>query len=297
MQEPKLIPGPFECPEQPDASIIIPVFNQWAYTATCLASLLKAKCNYSFEVIVVDDQSSDETAEMLAQVEGITYFRNEQNQGFVGSCNRGAEHARGEFLVLLNNDTEVTDGWLDELIHTFALEPKAGLVGSRLVYPDGKLQEAGGMIFNDASGWNYGRGDDPESPEYKYLREADYCSGACIMLKTSLFHELGALDERYSPAYYEDTDLAFRVREAGYKVMVQPCSTVIHFEGATSGTDTSSGTKRYQLINQEKFLERWRSELERQPQPVPDPHYKPDIRKASQSPKLWPDTVYRCTHA
>ncbi|MCW8925841.1 MAG: glycosyltransferase, partial [Xanthomonadales bacterium] len=276
-----VIPGPFECPDQPDASIVIPVYNQWPYTAACLASLLEARCRHSFEVIIIDDQSSDETQECLAQVEGIKYFRNEQNQGFVGSCNRGAEQARGEFLVLLNNDTEVTDDWLDELIDTFVHEPEAGLVGSRLVYPDGKLQESGGVIFNDASGWNYGRGDDPERPEYKFLREADYCSGACIMLKTRFFRELGALDERYSPAYYEDTDLAFRVREAGYKVMVQPWSSVIHFEGATSGTDTSSGTKRYQLINQEKFLKRWREVLEHQPPSIPDPYNKPAMRKAS----------------
>jgi len=273
-------PGPFGVFEQPDASIIIPVYNQWPYTAACLASLCKAKSRHSFEILIVDDQSSDETAEQLALVKGITCLRNNQNLGFVGSCNRGAKHARGEYLVLLNNDTEVTDNWLDELIDTFKSEPQAGLVGSRLVYPDGKLQESGSMIFNDASGWNYGRGDDPERPEYQYLREVDYCSGACIALKTRFFHELGGLDERYSPAYYEDTDLAFKVRKANYKVLVQPWSIVTHYEGATSGTNTSTGIKKYQLINQEKFLERWQSELELQPPPVPDPYHKPSIRKA-----------------
>jgi GT2 family glycosyltransferase len=275
-----VVPGPFVSHDQPEVSIVIPAHNQWSFTSACLTSLLKARCEHTFEVIVVDDQSSDETAGQLAQVQGIHYLRNEQNLGFVGSCNRGSEQAQGEFLVLLNNDTEVTDGWLDELIDTFQIEPQAGLVGSRLVYPDGRLQESGGIIFNDASGWNYGRGDNPEHPEYQFLREADYCSGACIILKTALFQKLGALDERYAPAYYEDTDLAFRVREAGYKVMIQPSSVVIHFEGATSGTDTSSGTKRYQLVNQQKFLDRWHDVLESQPEPVPDPYNKPAIRKA-----------------
>jgi GT2 family glycosyltransferase/glycosyltransferase involved in cell wall biosynthesis len=272
-------PGPFVVPEHPDASIVIPAHNNWAYTAACLSSLLAVRCNHTFEVIVVDDQSSDETAEKLAEIEGLTCLGNDRNLGFVGSCNRGANHARGEFLVLLNNDTQVTDGWLDELIDTFDQDANIGLVGSRLVYPDGRLQESGGIIFNDASGWNYGRDDTAELPEYQYLREADYCSGACIALKTGYFHELGGLDERYSPAYYEDTDLAFRVRESGLKVVVQPSSVVIHHEGITSGTDTSSGTKKYQLINQQKFFDRWKTELEAQPAPVADPREKPEIRK------------------
>jgi GT2 family glycosyltransferase/glycosyltransferase involved in cell wall biosynthesis len=249
------IPGPFTHFEHPDVSIVIPVYNNWAYTTACLSSLLRVKNSYSFEVIVVDDQSSDVSQERLQSIDGLVYLRNEQNLGFVASCNRGAQQARGEYLVLLNNDTQVTDGWLDELIDTFDMEPGIGMVGSRLVYPNGKQQESGGIIFNDASGWNYGREDVAERPEYHFVREVDYCSGACIALKTRYFNDLGGLDERYSPAYYEDTDLAFKVRESGKKVMLQPWSVVIHHEGVTSGTDTSSGTKRYQLINQEKFLE------------------------------------------
>jgi hypothetical protein len=182
---------------------------------------------------------------------------------------------------MLNNDTEVTPGWLDELIDTLRREPGAGLVGARLVYPDGRLQEAGGMIFHDGSGWNYGRGERADRPEYNYLREADYCSGACIALKTELFRELGGFDERYAPAYYEDTDLAFRVREAGLKVLVQPASTVIHHEGATSGTDLSSGMKQYQRINQEKFVERWRDVLDQQPEDVADKQDHRALRAAS----------------
>jgi GT2 family glycosyltransferase len=275
-------PDAFPATDQPKVSIIIPVFNQWAYTAACLSSLLEDEGKYSFEVIVVDDLSSDDTPHHLSTIKGLTNLRNEENLGFVGSCNRGARHARGEYLVLLNNDTQVTEGWLDELIDTFAREPDAGLVGSRLVYPDGSLQESGGIIFNDGSGWNYGRGKDAGDPKYHFMREADYCSGACIALKTEFFNKIGAFDERFSPAYYEDTDLAFRVRESGLKVLVQPLSVVVHFEGVTSGTDLTSGAKRYQLINQQKFVERWQSALESQPPAVPDPNIEADILHASQ---------------
>ncbi len=272
----------FDSTSHPDVSIVIPVYNQWSYTAACLRSLLVAGSKYSFEVVIVDDQSRDETASELEQMEGLRCLRNKQNLGFVGSCNRGAEHAKGKFLVLLNNDTQVTVGWLDELIGTFDREPEAGLVGARLVYPDGSLQEAGGIIFNDGSGWNYGNGVDADNPEYHFLREVDYCSGACIALKTEYFHHLGGLDDRYAPAYYEDTDLAFKVRESGMKAFVQPASIVVHYEGITSGTDVSSGTKRFQVINQQKFLERWQDELKSHPDPVNDPNDQTALRKASR---------------
>ncbi len=277
-----LAPDAFPVTEQPTVSIVIPVYNKWEYTAACLRSLLEAKGKYSFEVIVVDDQSSDETADRLAQIKGLSHLRNDKNLGFVGSCNRGARHARGEYLVLLNNDTQVLEGWLDELIDTFEREPRAGLVGARLVYPDGSLQESGGIIFRDGSGWNYGRGKDAEHPEYLFLREADYCSGACIALKTEYFLQIGAFDERYAPAYYEDTDLAFRVRESGYRVLIQPLSAVIHHEGITSGTDTTSGMKKYQVVNQKKFAQRWQTELESQPEKISNPDDIAKVHRASQ---------------
>ena len=275
-------PDSFPQHDHPAVSIVIPVYNKWEYTAACLRSLLEVKCKHSFEIIVVDDQSSDETAERLKNIQGLTQLRNEENLGIVGSCNHGAAKARGEFLVLLNNDTQVTEGWLDALIDTFDHEPDAGLVGARLIYPDGTLQESGGIVFSDGSGWNYGRNQDAENPEYHFLREADYCSGACIALKTSYFHEIGALDERYAPAYYEDTDLAFKVRESGLKVFIQPLAAVIHHEGITSGTDTSSGTKKYQPINQKKFVERWQDELKNQPEKLSNPNDSGKVRHASQ---------------
>lgn len=264
----------------PNVTVVIPVFNHIEVTAACLASVAAARCTMPFEVIVVDDASQDASAQRLATVDGLTVLRNDQNLGFVRSCNRGAAQARGEYLVLLNNDTEVTDGWLDRLLEVFALRPDAGLVGARLVYPDGRLQECGGIVFRDGSGWNYGRGDSPDRPEYQVLREVDYCSGACIALRRDWFNAQGGFDERYAPAYYEDTDLAFRIRAAGLRVYVQPACTVVHHEGVSSGTDEDSGTKRYQAVNRDTFRARWAAVLATHPERIADPNDAAAVRAA-----------------
>lgn len=273
---------PATMPEHKDplVSIVIPVYNKWAYTAACLRSLVECKTTVSFEVIVVDDQSSDETDKQLQQIKNLITLRNEKNLGFIGSCNRGAEQASGQYLVMLNNDTQVLDHWLDHLLDALKHYPDAGMVGARLIYPDGSLQEAGGMIFSDGSGWNYGRGDDANKPEYQYTREVDYCSGACLMLERNLYHQLGGFDSLYAPAYYEDTDLAFKVRQQDLKVVVAPQAVVVHHEGISSGTDITTGTKRYQEINKSKFLERWAEVLEQHPQPISDPDNLSEIHRA-----------------
>ncbi len=253
----KFLPLKFPSHEQPEASIIVPVHNKFAVTYNCLAALLFAYNHTSFEVILVDDGSSDETLGIPQLVEGITYIRNETAQGFIRSCNRGAEHARGKYIVMLNNDTEPTVRWLDELVFTFKEFADVGLAGSKLLYPDGKLQEAGGIVWNNSNPWNYGRGANPNDPRFNYSRQVDYLSGASIMLLKSVWDEVGGFGEEYCPAYFEDTDLAFKVRAAGYKTVYAPLSVVYHFEGISSGTDVSSGTKRFQEINRPKFKQKW----------------------------------------
>ena len=246
----------------PMVSIIIPVYGEIDYTLRCLASIAANPAQVAFEVIVVDDCSPDNSADILSQVNGVRLIRNEQNQGFIRSCNAGARVAQGEYLYFLNNDTEVTPGWIDELVRTFEEFPGTGFAGSKLVYPDGRLQEAGGIVWQDASAWNFGRYQDPRLPIYNYAREVDYCSGASIVVPKVLFDELGGFDENYLPAYCEDCDLALKIRDKGYRVIYQPLSTVIHFEGVTSGTDISQGTKAYQVENTKKLYERWKSRLQ-----------------------------------
>jgi len=264
----------FALPATVRASIIIPVYGKLEFTLACLSSLVKTRLPEDVEVIVVDDASKDDSGSVLPTLPGLRYHRNAANLGFVGSCNAGAAMARGEFLVFLNNDTTLTPGWLDALLGTFASHPDTGLAGAQLVYPDGRLQESGGIVFSDGSGWNFGRFEDPRHPAYTFVREADYCSGAAIALPRALFERLGGFDERYAPAYFEDTDLAMKVREAGLKVRVQPASVVVHHEGVTSGTDTGSGVKAYQVRNQQRFLERWRDVLvRRHPAPTQAAHY------------------------
>jgi GT2 family glycosyltransferase len=269
--------APFAIPRAavPVASIVVPAWNHFEHTLTCLRALAASGDATAFEVIVVDDASTDETAARMRDIEGVRCLRNTENLGFIGACNAGAAIARGDYLVFLNNDTAVQSGWLDALVGTFDTHPRAGLVGAKLVYPDGRLQEAGGIVFRDGSGWNYGRFDDPAAPAYGFVREADYCSGAAIALPRALFERLGGFDAHYAPAYYEDTDLAMKVRAEGLQVLYQPASTVVHFEGITSGTDPGSGIKAYQAANQRKFLDRWRDALATHPAP------DEDLRRAS----------------
>ncbi|SMG46602.1 glycosyltransferase [Paenibacillus aquistagni] len=242
-------------------SIIIPVYNQWEYTYSCLKSILEHTKDVSYEIIIADDVSTDETQNINDIVENITVVRDEVNRGFLLNCNNASQYAKGKYLFFLNNDTNVQPEWLTSLLDVIENDSNVGMVGSKLVYPDGRQQEAGGIIWNDASGWNYGRLDDPDKPEYNYLREVDYISGAAIMIRKSIWDQLGGFDERYVPAYFEDTDLAFEVRRLGYKVVLQPKSVVVHFEGISHGTDTSSGIKSYQVVNKEKFHDKWGLEL------------------------------------
>jgi GT2 family glycosyltransferase/glycosyltransferase involved in cell wall biosynthesis len=270
-QRPSLAPplraiGPLHletCPADrtPRVSIVIPTYGQHLHTFNCLLSLKEHTDLAQVEVIAVDDTFAQPLTDALAQTTGVHWLRNPENLGFIGSCRVGSAQARGDFVLLLNNDVQVCAGWLDALLEVFERHPDAGLAGARLVYPDGSLQEAGGIVWRDGSGWNWGRGQDPEHPHFRYLREADYCSGACLLLRRTDWLALEGFDRAYAPAYYEDTDLAMRVRARGQKVFYQPEALVIHHEGITSGTDLGQGVKKHQVINQKTFFERWRTTL------------------------------------
>lgn len=257
----------FQNHETYEVSIVIPVYNKKAYTLACLSSLTaNVSKHIRYEVIVIDNDSTDGTGAALAKIPGLVYKHNKKNMGFVDACNQGAKMAKGEYIVFLNNDTLVQKGWLESLLDTIVRD-SVGIVGSKLVYPSNKLQEAGGIVFNDASGHNYGRDSSPDDYKYNYVRDVDYCSGASIIIRKDFFFELGGFDRLYAPAYYEDTDLSFETRKAGKRVVYQPKSVIYHVEGGTAGTNPNSGFKRYQGINKVKFEKKWAKELRKQQEP------------------------------
>ncbi len=251
----------------PKVSIIIPVYNEFHYTYCCLKSILKNSGDDSYEVIIADDCSTDLTKEIKKIVENISVVTTKENVRFLLNCNNAAKHAKGKYILFLNNDTQVQDNWLSPLIELIESDDKIGMVGSKLIYPDGMLQEAGGILWKDGSAWNYGNRKNPSDPEYNYVKEADYISGAAIMIRRKLWNKIGGFDKDFAPAYYEDTDLAFEVRKHGYKVMYQPLSMVVHFEGVSNGTDIENGQKQYQQVNCQKFYDKWKNVLESEHEP------------------------------
>ncbi len=233
----------------PAASIIIPMHNKFEVTYHCLCSLLFAFNDASFEVIVVANGSSDETRELARFVRGIRVVRHEDASGFVDACNDGARLARGEFIVLLNDNTEATARWLDELIAATRNFANVGLVGAKLVYPDGRLQEAGGIVWSSGNPSPAGRGGNASDPKCNYLRPTDYLSGAALMMPRKVWEDVNGFSQEYAPGYFEDTELAMKVRQAGYHALYVPTSTIIHHESQSAGADTAgSGMKRFQHI-------------------------------------------------
>jgi O-antigen biosynthesis protein len=247
--------------DQPVLSILIPVFEQHNTTYDCIASIAAHFPNCATEIVVSDDASPTPVSTALAMIDGIRVVRQAQNQGFIKNVNAGAAACRGEYLLILNNDTIITAGAIDAMISTFHFERNVGLVGAKLLNADGSIQEAGGIVWQDGSAWNYGRGEHALDPRFNFLRDADYCSGAALMLRRELFSSLNGFDERYLPAYYEDTDLAFRIRQTGLRVVYQPFASIYHLEGVSHGKDPSTGIKAYQDVNAKKFFDRWRDTL------------------------------------
>jgi GT2 family glycosyltransferase len=247
-------------PERPVVSIIVVTLNRVEYTYECLESL-RTHADVSCELIVVDNGSTDETPELLSRLRNVTVLRNEANLGFGRACNQAADRAVGEYLLFLNNDAALTPQCISALLETAKAGPRCGAVGGRLVWPDGRLQEAGSILWDDGSAEAYGRGQDPSAPEFSYLREVDFCSGALLLVRRGLFEKLGGFDDRYAPAYYEDADLCLGIRRLGYRVLYQPGATARHHE---YGSSASGEAVELMRRNQDRFAEKWADDLKRQ---------------------------------
>lgn len=253
---------PYRSPA-PLVTLLVPVFNNIKVTLRLIQSLEQAKSNITFSLLVVDDASYDQTHQILSIDTRLNYVRNKNNIGFLGAVNRGLDFVDTPYVCLLNNDVIVHDFWIDRLVEALESDADIGAVGPKILREDGMLSEAGGLIYRDGSAANYGRGLDPARPQYNYRRAVDYISGAAVLLRTALFRDqLSGFDRRYAPAYYEDTDLAMELRRLGYRVVFEPSAVVTHTEGVSNGTTTSSGTKKYQALNQHVFSRKWRKVLD-----------------------------------
>jgi GT2 family glycosyltransferase len=249
--------------ETPRISVLIPVHNHWAITLNALRSLVAMANGTRFEVIVADDASSDATQQLGRQLPWLRVWRSEANQGFLGTCNGAAALARGELLLLLNNDVLVGDHALDRLAETFARQPEAGVVGAAMWSADGRPQEVGGIVWADGQVWNHGRNAPPEHGfALAYERQCDTVSGCALAIRRQLWQQLEGFDPRYRPAYAEDTDLCLRVRQAGKAVWVQPAARVLHLEGLSHSRSTEQGLKAHQVCNLEQLKQRWQFMLD-----------------------------------
>jgi len=215
----------------PKISIIISTYDQTDALKNNLASI-KSKTTYqNYEIIIVTN-NLDENSEMreflkTTDAQVLVY---QDKYSFGEMNNFAASNAEGEFLLFLNDDVEVqSPNWLEAFL-VLALNESTGAVGPKLLSPGGKLQDCGGIVWRDGNAWNHGRNHYPSEPKFNYVRDVDYCSGSCLLIKKIFFDKIGGFDSRFSPAYWEDTDLCFEIRKLGYQVLYQPLASLVHYE-------------------------------------------------------------------
>lgn len=274
--------------KNPDVSIIIPVFNQLKLTLECLLSIsTHLSSQVSVEIIVADDASTDETANILRHLPNIQVKTNERNLGFLRNCNGALKVARGRFVLFLNNDVQVTQGWLESLVETFKQHDQVGAVGPRILYPSGHLQEAGVAMRHDGMADMVGLGEDPGQARYKYSRRVDYCSGACLMVRTDLLKQVGGFSDEYAPSYCEDADLCLKIRSLGYYVYYNPESTIIHHLSKTTSTVNNDFKLRCVTANLVKLTDRWQEEISRNSSVRPIAFYLPQFHPIPENDFWW----------
>ena len=235
---------------QARVSVVVVLYNQAGLSLLCLQALA-ASADVDFETILVDNASSDRMPQLLDRVTGAKILRQSSNLGFLRAVNLAAEHATGEHLLLLNNDAVVEARTLAHAVARLAAEPGVAAVGGPIMLWDGHLQEAGSIIWRDGSCLGYGRGDSPDAPAYRFVRDVDYCSGALLMIRRARFEQMGRFDDVFAPAYYEESDFCVRLWEAGHRVVCDPRVRVRHFEFASdegSGRAIELQTRNRQLL-------------------------------------------------
>jgi GT2 family glycosyltransferase len=246
---------------RPDVTVVMLTYNRWDLTKEALR-LLAEMTEPRYEVVIVDNASTDGTLAALDRVEGARILRNPTNIGFGPGNNQGAAMATGRYLLLLNSDAWVRPGWLEPLINVADADPGVAAVAPKLVYPDGRLQEAGSIIWRDGRVRQYGDGDRSNRPEYNFRRTVDYASAACLLVRRSAFISVGGFDPRFAPVYYEDVDLCLALGAGPGRVVYQPRSVVEHVRGASS----TGGVRSARVERNRRLLRaRWQSILDRRP--------------------------------
>ena len=249
--------------DKPLVSIVIPCWNQWLYTAECMASVLNAAgTDAKFEIILVNNGSSDTFYRNLPPWPGLTVLHNDSNVGFGPACNQGVNAASGEFVILLNNDAQMKPGCVKSLLKQLQDDQKVGAAVPKVLSFDGGLQEAGCFISQSGDGKFVGLGDDHRRPRYNYSRSLDYGSAVAFAIRTELFRELGGFDDIYAPAYYEDVDLCMRIRASSLLIRYVPEAVIAHHLSKTSsGAQGFENKMRLVVRNKQEFLSRWQREL------------------------------------
>ena len=246
--------------QRPRASIILLAWKRVDLLLTCLRSLSDSiGRRVEYEVVVASNDAPQSSRDALrSQTEGVRLVEAQANLGFGGGCNLGASVARGEYLVLLNDDCIVAPGWLEWLVSTADANPQAAAVGSLVLFPDGRIQEAGSVIWADGSTMPVGRNLPGNSLEWHFVRQVDYVSACSLLVTRRAWDQVGGFDVDYHPAYYEDVDLCLALRESGYQVLLEPRSRVWHHESASSdGLAKAFLFKR----NQDRLQRKWAETL------------------------------------
>lgn len=249
----------------PEISICIVTWNRKDLVERCIQSI-EGNTRYPYyKILVHSNGCTDGTQEYLTAAAEINKkiipILSPDNEVFVKPNNAMMRMFPENDAVLVNNDVYVTEGWLTALYKAAYSSDKIGLAGSKILYPDNTLQEFGSELYEDGTGRNIGKWDDPDKPEYKHMKRVGYVSGCSLFIKKSTIDKIGVFDEQFHPCYCEDSDLCYTAWENDLETVVTPDSLIYHDEGGTSGTDENSGFKSYQKINFEKFLAKHRHNL------------------------------------
>ena len=247
----------FPSSNNPRVSVIIITYNKAHYAYRCLRSLLIDELP-PCELIIVDNGSSDETPELLRRIKNVKLILNTKNQYFSHANNQGAAAAKGDYLFFINQDAFVQKGCTSSLLEILHSRPDAGAAGAKLVSRKGRLLEAGSIIWNDGTCLGYGRGDNPDKPEYCYVRSVDYASAACLMVRREAFLNVEGFSEEFTPAYYEDTDLCMKLWETGFHVTYQPLAVATHVEFSSSSFQNAT---KLMIEHQRIFVRKHASKL------------------------------------